>query len=310
MPSTSEHPPIPPATVLICSRERPAMLLDTVDSVLAGATVPAEILVVDQSQAPHNALDRMGEVRGCSVRYRPFAKPGLSRARNVGLREAREDVVVLLDDDMFVAPDWLPLLLGGLADDPRGVATGRVLAAPNEGGEGLVPAAALVQRTEPAVYRGPQAFDVVPGANVALWRETALALGGYDERLGAGTRFAAADDNDMGHRLLQAGCEVRFVPAAVVYHRAWRAPDELLRLRWNYGRGKGGFYAKHAGLRDRRMLRRAAIDGVRRVKRAVVSLPRSPRDAVAELVSLAGLLAGALDWLVRERILDRDAGSP
>ena len=290
------------ATVLICSRDRPEMVLDTVRSVLEGDTVPAEIVVVDQSSVENPALAELGAVRGCRVCYRASATAGLSRGRNVGLRAASEDVVVLLDDDMFVAADWLGTLLGGLPDHPRGVATGRVLAAPEEGAGGTVPAAALVQRTEPAVYRGPQSFDVVPGANVALRRDTVLALGGYDERLGAGTRFASADDNDMGHRLLQAGCEVRFAPAAVVYHRAWREPGELVRLRWGYGRGKGAFYAKHAGLRDRRMLRRATIEAARRVKRAARALPASPRGALAELVSLLGMISGGIDWVVRERL--------
>ncbi len=37
-----------------------------------------------------------------------------------------------------------------------------------------------------AVARGPQPRDVMPGANVAVHRDEVLALGGYDERLGAG----------------------------------------------------------------------------------------------------------------------------
>ena len=133
-------------------------------------------------------------------------------------------------------------------------------------------------------------------------RETVLALGGYDERLGAGTRFASADDNDLGHRLLIAGCEVHFLPEAVVFHRAWRAPGELVRLRWGYGRGKGAFFAKHAGVRDRRILKRAAIEAARRLKRAGTSLHRSPRNAAAELVSFGGMLFGALDWLLFVRL--------
>ena len=75
-----------------------------------------------------------------------------------------------------------------------------------------MPPAALVERDDAGRLSGPQPLDVVPGANVALPRELVLALGGYDERLGAGTRFASADDNDIGQRLLAAGCEVHHVP--------------------------------------------------------------------------------------------------
>jgi GT2 family glycosyltransferase len=294
-----------PATVLICSRDRPALLLDTVRSVLEGTELPNEVLVVDQSVVENTELAGMGHVRGCDVRYLHTVATGLSRARNIGLRAASRDVVVMLDDDILVEKDWFASLLRGLPAGPHGVATGRVLAAPPEGDGVAVPPAALVTREVPAVYRGPQDLDVVPGANVALRRQLVLDLGGYDERLGAGTRFSAADDNDMGHRLLLAGCEVRHVPDAVVLHRAWRPSHELVRLRWQYGRGKGAFYAKHIGLGDRHVRRRAAAEVGGRLRRAVAAAIRSPRTTVAELLSLSGMLSGALGWVVRERIPER-----
>jgi GT2 family glycosyltransferase len=287
--------------VLICSRNRRQMLIETVRSVLAGDEVPAELVVVDQSTEPDPELAGLGVVRGCTVRYLPSATTGLSRARNIALRAAAHPVVVLIDDDMFVEPDWLGHLLDGRRrGGERTVATGRVLPAPPEG-RGAVPAAGLVLFDEPAVYRGRQPRDVVPGANVAAPRDVLLAIGGYDERLGAGTRFSAADDNDIGLRLLDAGCEVRHVPEAVVLHRAWRSAGDRLQLRWNYGRGKGAFYAKHAGLRDRYTLRRMAGEVAMRVRRGLREARRSPKTAAGELVALAALASGALSWTVRER---------
>jgi GT2 family glycosyltransferase len=310
MASKGGHVPIERATVVICSRERPAMLIETIESVLGAATLPAEIVVVDQSTAANEEVATLGAVRGCEVRYLHSETTGLSRARNLGIKAAAEDVVVLLDDDMFVQADWLEHLVAGLPEDPRGVATGRVLAAPDEGRGGTVPGAALVQREQGVTYRGPQDFDVVPGANVALRRDVVLGLGGYDERLGAGSSFASADDNDIGQRLLEAGSEVRHVPAAVVYHRAWRTRGELLRLRWLYGRGKGAFYAKHARLRDRQILKRAFAEAARRLKRAAVMLVKAPRASARELISLGGMLTGALEWIVRERIPSRARQGP
>lgn len=305
--STGDRAPLD-ASVLICSRDRPELLLDTVGSVLAGDAVPAELVIVDQSAVAHAELAAMGEVRGCRVRYVQTVSAGLSRARNIALKTARHDVAVLVDDDMLVETAWLAALLDGRPAGPRCVATGRVLAAPEEGHGGIVPPAALVTRDAPAVYRGPQPIDVVPGANVALPRALVLDLGGYDERLGAGTRFSAADDNDMGHRLLLAGAEVHHVPAAVVLHRAWRSPRELVALRWRYGRGKGAFYAKHAALRDRHILRRAGRDVGGRLSRAVRAAPRTPRATLGELLSIGGMVSGALDWLLRERLARRLAG--
>jgi glycosyltransferase involved in cell wall biosynthesis len=288
-------------TVLICSRDRPRLLRDTVESVLAGDRVPAEIVVVDQSRVPPADLDGLGFARGSEVRHLKTKTVGSSRARNIGLRAASHEVVVLLDDDILVEAQWLQILVGGLrVGGPRAVATGRVLPGPAEARGAVVPPAALVTRATAAVYRGRQSGDAVPGANVALYRDVVLGLGGFDERLGPGTRFGAAEDNDMGYRLLAADCEVRHVPEAVVFHRALRLPTGRARQRWQYGRGKGAFYAKHLSRSDRYMLDRMREDSRRRVRRALAEARASPRTTAAELVYLAGMLSGAAEWSLRE----------
>jgi GT2 family glycosyltransferase len=290
------------------------MLIEAVRSVLGGSAVPSELLVVDQSDVPNRELRALGFVRGCEIRYLHSASVGVSRARNIGLRAARSEVVVLIDDDMLAQPEWLQRLLEGYAGGgSRTVATGRVLASAPEGGGRQLPPAALFAHAAPATYRGRQPLDRVPGANVALPRALALGLGGFDERFGAGARFASAEDNDMGFRLLEAGCEVRHVPEATVLHQAWRSWTDLARLRWSYGRGKGAFYAKHASLRDRHMLGRMATDARMRVRSALGSLPSSPMTSTGQLVYLAGLVSGALEWWIRESrtgASHRDAARP
>jgi GT2 family glycosyltransferase len=276
-----------------------------VESVLAGARVPAELLVVDQSARAEARLEGMGVVLGCAVRYLHSTARGISRARNLGLRHASNEIVVMLDDDMLVEAHWLERLLEGIETAGHaGMASGRVLAAPAEG-EGRVPEAALVTRAEPAVFRGRQRSDVMPGGNVALPRSLVLELGGFDERLGPGTRFRAAEDNDMGLRLLEAGCVLRYVPEAIAYHRSWRSRGDRLKLRWHYGRGKGAFYAKHLSLSDPFMWRRLATDVGSRSLRAGTAVPRAPKRAVGEAVSVAGILSGVLSWTGREVVLGR-----
>lgn len=286
------------ATVLFRTRDRPALLDDAVRSVLGGSHVPREVLVVDQSRAPDRAALRALDVPpGCTVRHLPSATRGLARATNVGLRAAAHELVVLMDDDMLVEQDWLERLLSGLAGaGPLVVVTGRVLPTPPDRPGLVLPYAALVQGAEPATYRGRQARDVMPGANVALRRSAILGLGGYDERLGAGTRYRSAEDNDMGLRLLEAGGEVRHVPDAVVLHRVWRRRLELLATRWAYGRGKGAFYAKHAR-GDGYVRERLTADLRLRVRRSV----RSPRSAPGDAIYVAGAVTGAVEWALRER---------
>lgn len=293
--------PLPATSLIICSRGRPKLLAETVRSVLDGAEVPAEVVIVDQSAEPHPTLSTFAGARGCRVRYIRSRATGLCRARNEAIAAAQHDLLVFTDDDMTADPGWFGALVRALvAAGHRAAATGRVLAGPREVRSGFVPA--LVESERPAVYVGRLDRDVLAAGSMALWRIAIDEVGDFDERLGAGSRFAAADDNDYGFRLLEAGYAIVYVPESVLYHRAWRTSGEYLPVRWSYGRGKGGFYAKYARRGDRRMLRRAARDVLRRVGNVPRRLARgAPRAALGEIVYLLGVLSAAAEWVATER---------
>jgi GT2 family glycosyltransferase len=285
---------LPSVSVVICSLGRPQMLRETVESVLAGHEVPAEIVVIDQSAERHAWLAGAGTVRGCEIRYVQSAERGVSRARNRGMREARGEVLAFLDDDVLVDRGWLGPLARAVRElGEQGVATGRVLEAPGGMPGGFAPA--LVAATEPAEYQGRIRRDVLEAGNMAVGRRTLMAVGGFDERLGPGTRFPAGEDNDLGLRLLAAGCRIRYVPDATIHHRAWRGPAEYLPLRWSYGVGQGAYYAKHLSLRDRYMLGRLARL-LRHHLWLTVRRIRRPKAALGHAVYIAGVLRGAAGW--------------
>ena len=290
-------------TVVISSRDRQEMLRAVVESVLAASRVPSELVIIDQSESPDPRLEQ-GEVRGCTVRYIHSPTPGVSRGRNLGIRLASNDIVVLIDDDMLVLDDSLERLLAD-HDGPgsRTVTGGQVLSGPPERPGVFQPVIATVEMTRFETFRGRQTQQVIHGANIALSRSVVLEIGGYDERLGPGTRFPAAEDTDLSHRLLDAGCEVHHVPDAIMLHRGWRTQTERIRLRWNYARGTGAFYAKHASFRDPHILRIGATDARNRVRWAVrATVHGEAIEAIAQVVSLGGLAWGAIGWCVQYRI--------
>ncbi|HEX6105908.1 MAG TPA: glycosyltransferase [Gemmatimonadales bacterium] len=288
----------PTASVIVCSRNRPALLQEAVESVLRGRVVPQRIVVVDQSDLPHEGLAGLGTVNGCEVYYLWDRARGVSRARNRGLEESETEVVLFTDDDVLVDPAWLEAMLASLAElGPRGVVTGRVLATSDETPGGWAPA--LVHDEEPATYEGRIARDVLEAGNMAAFRSTLLELGGFDPALGPGTAFPAGEDNDMGLRLLAAGCRIRYEPRAVIHHRAWRGPEEYIPLRWRYGVGQGAYYAKHMRVRDRYMLGRLARLLRRHLWLAAKRLGREPRAAGGHLAYVAGVLTGVVRWRVR-----------
>jgi GT2 family glycosyltransferase len=296
--------PVAAAAVVLASRNRPQMLSDAVASVLANHELPAELIIVDQSDTPHPTLATLTTSSVCQVRYVWTREIGLSRANNTGVRCASSDVIAFTHDDVLVDPTWLGALKRGLLEaGPNAVVTGRVPALEDVPG-GFAP---TVQDSEtPTVYSGRPGADVLPPLNMALHRSVIDKIGGFDERLGPGTRYYSAEDNDFGYRVLEAGLQIVYVPQAVVRHRAWRSQREFVHLRWTYGRGQGAFYAKHLHLRDQYMLGRAIWDVRRHAQRIPGGLREGHRaGAWADVVYTSALLAGMAEWLLTERIRGR-----
>jgi GT2 family glycosyltransferase len=288
-----------PVTVVVCTRNRPALMREAIASIVGADATPAEVIVVDQSDEVAEELEPASVDGRTVIRHLRLGERGLSRARNAGLEAAGYELIAFIDDDVLVTPQWLSSLVRPLDAGERVATTGPVLIGDAETEGALEPSSAV--SSQPAEFAGRLSRDVLAGGNMAVPRRAVADVGGFDERLGAGATYPAADDNDFGYRLLEAGYRVAYVPDAAVYHRAWRPETEYVRLRWRYGLGQGGFYAKHLSLRDRHMLRRFGMHAAARVAMLPIRSFHDRRRLAGDSAFLAGLVVGAGRWLLRER---------
>jgi GT2 family glycosyltransferase len=110
-------------SVVICSSscERTGLLQAALNSLTRQTTPPLEILVVVDN---NDAL--LGLVPAMQPGIRVFSNDrgrGLSGARNVGVAQARGQVVAFIDDDATAAPDWIERL-SARYQDPHAIAVG------------------------------------------------------------------------------------------------------------------------------------------------------------------------------------------
>jgi GT2 family glycosyltransferase len=297
-------------SAIIPSRERHALLADAIRALVACRPAPDEVLVIDASEHSLPGLQRLAaEAATHGVHLTYVHRPGLtgaSRSRNLGAALARHDLLLYVDDDVLVGPDWAARMKAALdRAGPAGAATGRVVESEPEVAGGFAPTSGHV--AHPRIVRGPTDDDPLSSGSLAIGRATLLGLGGFDERLGPGTAFPAAEDNDLGHRLLRGGAAVALEPLAVAAHRAWRSPGDLATLRWAYGRGQGAFYAKHVLAGDRHAARRFRVDLAHRVRAVGAAVLRDRSAVLARCAFAAGLVVGALDW-VRQHGRSRSPG--
>lgn len=247
----------PRISVLIATADRPQLLTGCLENLAASSFSSAEVLVLDQSRDPAELPPAARSGSHLEFRHIRCPRRGKSAALNVGIAQARGSLLAFTDDDCRVARDWLEVM--DRADREPGercALTGRVAGGKPEGNAAVAPS--LREDAEERIYRTPTCRDVLFGNNMALPVEILRKVGPFDEGLGPGTRAPAAEDNDLGYRLLRAGFPIRYLPGMVVVHRFWRGDDEQIGLYRNYGVGQGTFYGKHARRGDLRMLTRMA----------------------------------------------------
>ncbi|MFP3462264.1 glycosyltransferase [Arthrobacter globiformis] len=251
--------PTPAITVVICTRDRAEMLRESLSAVLRLDYPTFDVVVVDNAPTDSATSDLVRVVfPDPRVRLVTEPVPGLSHARNAGLRHSQSEIVAYTDDDVVVDKWWLRELAAGFAraGDVKCVT-------------GLVPAGEMrseaqgyfedrvswSKRLSPRVYslaEPPVDLPTFPfcvgafgtGANFAVDRCAALALGAFDTSLGVGTRTGGGEDIDMFTRVILGGHSLVFQPSAIVWHRH---RDDLAALRTQakgYGNGLGAWITK------------------------------------------------------------------
>ena len=307
-------------SVVVCTRERPDDLRVCLQSLQDLDPAPGEIVVVDN--APTSDATRRVVEASPGVRYVVEPRPGLSAARNAGLRAATGDLVAFTDDDVRVHQSWIIRLRAAFAEPDIEAVTGLVLPAELE-----TPAQIFFERHHAVFGSQFRALDfdrgffermrhhAVPvwrlgaGANMAFRRRVFERVGGFDERLGAGAS-GCSEDSEIWYRILASGGRCWYEPTAVVYHVHRRDLEGLGDQMVQYMRGHItallAQYEKHG---DAGNLRRAFLTlpayygrGLARWARRKPGVPPSLRAQVR------GTLAG-LGYYLRHRT-DADPAPP
>ena len=229
--------------VAIAACDRPKPLLRCLGALLEGELLPGEIIVVDQSR--DSAVETALAARSADdfpVRYIRQPRLGLSASRNEALGRTHQSLIAFTDDDCIPHPRWLSSLNQVLAHrDGPAAATGAVFPLGEERPGTFVVSART--GSVAMVFRGKSVpWAVGTGANFAARREWLVRVGGFDERLGAGSKGMAGEDAELLYRLLVAGATIKYAPEAVIYHER-QGMAQRLASRRSYGHGIGALCA-------------------------------------------------------------------
>ncbi len=197
-----------------------------------------QIVVVEETDAPRAP-------EGVDYVPHPVRNLGIAYARNLALEHARHALVVFVDDDCRVGPDWLLRLLAPLLEDDAVLGAQGGVRVP-EGTNALGWAESLLGFPGGGVARMHRAKGQmedtaeVSTLNAAYRKQAVLAAGGFDEaaRLGG-------EDYLLAKRVAARG-RLAYVPDAVVEHAARGSLAAIWR--WFARRGRAEVALWRAGL--------------------------------------------------------------
>ena len=269
-----------------------------------------EVVVVVDGSTDGTAA-RLRELSpGCGFHVIEQNNLGPSAARNTGLRAARGEIVVFVDDDMCCEQRLLRAFADALDGQSQAVCMGafllstdspRTLASDCHDLE--LGAFHLKYREYPGLVMAGAAFAF--GLSAAR-RDELLRTGGFDER------FRMREDAEFAYRLSTQGFRVLYVPSALAYQFYDKPPKRLLRDAEAFAVADAMMLRVHPEFSQRSEFGRllSQTRGKRALRNLLAITPLVTDAALTALWSAAGALAptGSRLWRLGVRALQWHRG--
>ena len=243
-------------SIIIITRNRPALLHHCLEHVLAQPYPSKEIIVVDSSSNDESerVVAQYPEVISVRLYGQRNNRP---QARNAGMAISSGDIIACLDDDAMVEPGWLDALMNTYQDETVGAVGGRIIEVPKPHCDLLTgapifsvrPSGKLIAKNIGTADPEQVEVDWLSGGNVSFRRTVLEQVGGFDPGY---TLTNAREDIDLSFRVKRAGWRIVFNPAMAVVHYSPRSSDLFFQngpfTQFSNGRNSAYFTIKHFGL--------------------------------------------------------------
>ena len=203
--------------VVIPAYNRSALLARTLASLAQQSDTSAFEVHVCDDGSDEDIRGVVEAVDGLDVRYhfQPHDGFGAGRARNLGATHANADILLLLDSDCVVPPDFVERHRAWHGSSATSVVIGSRSNPPDEtSGEAEHYRSRLLRRSS-GLQHGGEAFRAFVSSNISLPLTFFRELGGFDERF----RWWGSEDSELGWRAWQAGATFVFDPTLEIDHQ-------------------------------------------------------------------------------------------
>lgn len=207
-------------SVIICTYNRPSLLVRAIESVLAQSFSNFEVIVVDDHspQDMGELVEGFGDAR---IRFlRQAENRGVAHSTNLGLQAATGEYISILNDDDCFAPSFLAEMWQHLEATGADFAWCGVEDAYEEEPEAFGRVARATRHSDPWAVE-ELVTRVGLGFGFTIRRESLLSLGGLDENL------RSSEDTELFLRLVQQPTSWQSLPDCLV--KVFRQKDRLTK---------------------------------------------------------------------------------
>ena len=242
----ADLPETVPISVVICTRNRSESLIQCLQAIEQSTVLPEEIIVIDNAPSDTSTFDVVSKFEKVIHVIEP--KPGLSNARNTGIKNAGKPVIAFTDDDVLVHPLWAYQVWKSFVDEKVVAMTGLVISSRldteaqyifekhwsfNRGYIGKI-----YDKTyfESNLKIGPPVWKIGAGANMAFRKSIFNEAGIFNKFLGAGAS-GCSEDSEMWFRILANGYNIIYEPKAITSHEHRKDMQSLKKQVFSYMKG-------------------------------------------------------------------------
>ncbi len=189
-----------------------------------------EVIVVDASNGRLNYIkDRYPNIKWIDFISKNNKKISIAEQRNIGIRNAKGDIIVFIDAGCLPNKLWLSGLISLILDKKEKIVVG-----------GTRTNRSIWSHNIFAKEKGVKKYlEDASTNNLAIKKEVFKNIGLFDDS------FDYGSDIDFGWRATEKGYRIRYVPRAVVTYPFGNLIDEIIRS-FRYGSARVKLYKKHS----------------------------------------------------------------
>lgn len=222
-------------TVVICTKDRREDLAQALLSVGKQTRIPDEVIIVDASSNKDIENDLSKTFFSFDIKYF-YTKEGLTKQRNIGVKNSFGDIIVFLDDDIVLDSQYIFFIEKIFIEDKNreiGGAMGKIINLNKDSfkyklnkfyskifflsslGDGRLKVSGLPAHPFDLKKSGSLEVEALTGAQMSYRREVFKDYK-FDEYFSS---YSYLEDVDFSHRIFRGGYKLVYQPQAMIEHK-------------------------------------------------------------------------------------------